>query len=237
MNVKGVFFDLYGTLLIYGDMVTAWDEWTSFIHCSFVNRGLDIGRAALEPYVDGFFSEPEPPASENDELTLYERRIAALGHQLNLDLTTDDLRKISKGSIKSWAKHTHLDPDAKPLLQELKSIKTLALISNFDHPPHVHAQLKEFGLDDIFDTVIVSGEVGIDKPDTKIFSLALEHTNLQAQEVAYIGDMIKEDIQGSKSAGMSPILIDRERNETSGHTLDDGTPVITSLTELKQLIR
>ena len=41
--------------------LTLKDEWTSSIHCSLVDHGLDIERAALEPYVDGFLSKPEHP--------------------------------------------------------------------------------------------------------------------------------------------------------------------------------
>ena len=47
MEVKGIFFDLYGTLMIYGDMVRAWEDWFSAIHESLVRHGYDNSKDFL----------------------------------------------------------------------------------------------------------------------------------------------------------------------------------------------
>ena len=40
----------------------------------------------------------------------------------------------------------------------------------------------------MFDTVVISGEVGVKKPDPAIFRIALDQTGLQPQDVAFVGD-------------------------------------------------
>jgi FMN phosphatase YigB (HAD superfamily) len=52
-----------------------------------------------------------------------------------------------------------------------------------------------------FTAIVISGEVGIRKPDPRIFHLALQRTGLQPEEVVYVGDT-EEDIAGA--LGMHP---------------------------------
>jgi putative hydrolase of the HAD superfamily len=58
------------------------------------------------------------------------------------------------------------------------------------------------GLDDLFDAVIVSGEVGCRKPEAAIFHLTLGRLGVRADEVAMIGDDLKADIEGAQGVGI-----------------------------------
>jgi FMN phosphatase YigB (HAD superfamily) len=67
---------------------------------------------------------------------------------------------------------------------------------------------------------VISDQVGIAKPDPRIFQITLEKTGLQPSEVVYVGDSV-EDIQGSQAAGIHTILIRREKEwETWGNYSD-----------------
>lgn len=222
-KLNGVLFDLYGTILVYGDMETAWQEWISSIRKSLQKLGVKVGEDRLRTACTGFFSKPDPPGDYGQELTLYERRIGALGKQLGVELTEREISDISRKSVHSWARHTFLDPQAQTLLNEIRSTLRIGLISNFDHPPHVHSRLAELGLTKFFETVVVSGEVGIEKPDPGIFSLALGEIGLAAEEVAFVGDSVEDDIKGSAAIGMTPILIYRHDKNTEPTPRDFGT--------------
>jgi putative hydrolase of the HAD superfamily len=93
------------------------------------------------------------------------------------------------------------------------------LISNFDHPPHARRILSEGGLAHCFETIVISGEAGIKKPDPKIFRIALEGTGLRADEVVYVGDT-QEDVDGAIAAGIRPILIVRPEEPNQLRILD-----------------
>ena len=139
MTYTGVFFDLYGTLLVYGDMETAWNEWLEVFYAGLCRRGLTLSKRAFEETCHNFFSRPEPDA-DDDNLTVYERRIRAHCNAIGLHLDSDALRETADQTAKSWQKHITPDPHAIPVLTELAKTKTLALVSDFDHPPHLRFQ-------------------------------------------------------------------------------------------------
>ena len=218
MHVKGIFFDLYGTLLVYGNMKQAWSDWLSAFYDLLRERGLDLSKASFALECDGFFSKAAPIGNEND-LTELEWRIKSLARKLNLELDKDRLRSIADTIAGAWQTHISLDPETIPVLTALRRDKKIGLVSNFDHPQHVRHVLAQYGLDPFFDTIVISSEVGVKKPDPAIFSFALEQTGLLQNEVIYVGDT-DDDVAGAAAAGILPIFIDRPINGTDGTALD-----------------
>ena len=231
-EIRGVFFDLYGTLLCYGDMEAAGESWYHAIRRGLVASGRAFDEKTLIRLCEEFLLQPEPPAQDGG-LTVYERRMSELVEELGLALAPEELRQISEVSVAAWHVHTHLDPEAKSVLGELQGRYKLALISNFDHPPHVHRLLDELALRPFFDSVIVSGDVGIKKPDPAIFAPALEQTGLVADEALFVGDSPEDDIAGARAAGLWPVLIRRSLDD--GRT-EDGVRVVTGLREVVGLV-
>lgn len=244
MNRKGVFFDLYGTLLIFSDMDGAWLAWRKALYDLLLERGLSLSAEEFAPYGDELFLRPVPPLA-NDGLTLYERQLQALCHDLHLPVSRQDLATVATTTINTWQQWIALDPEAPAVLAALQQDRQLALISNFDHPPHAHAILADLGLLPFFQAVVISGDVGVRKPDPRIFSFALDQTGLKPEEVVYVGDSV-EDVQGARAAGLYPIRIRRRLlSQTSGenlfadHDQQDafvGVPVISHLRELVHLL-
>jgi len=58
------------------------------------------------------------------------------------------------------------------------------------------------------ETLIDSGAVGVEKPDPRIFRLALEAMSAVPEQTAYVGDMPRFDVVGAKRAGLRPLLMD-----------------------------
>lgn len=212
MSINGVFFDLYGTLLIYNDMYDAWSDFISQFYVCLQNNGLSIAKETFTRHCDCFFDKEEPPLRE-DGLTIFERRIQALCFELEFSIEVADIKHTANTILNTIQQRHYLDPDCYPVLEALRQHKTLALISNFDHPPHVYTIMGQFGLEKFFNTVVVSGDVGIKKPNPGIFYLALERTGLQPEEVVHVGDT-SEDIHGALTAGITPVLLQRGRLTT-----------------------
>ena len=247
MNVRGVFFDLYGTLLVYGDMRAAWRAWLEALHDSLNGDGLEgPSIEALDRHCRGFFHKPVPPVLR-DGLTVYEDRLCGLLEDLDLQVDAERVCFAAQRSADAWQRFITLDSDALPVLEELGERYRLALVSNFDHPPHVQSVLAATGMDSHFESVVVSGEVMVKKPDPRIFSFALEALDLQASEVMYVGDS-PEDVDGALAAGIVPVQLVRPdveqavsprdymaaaRDETSGEPVR----TIRRLGELPMLVR
>ena len=68
--------------------------------------------------------------------------------------------------------------------------------------------LEGAGLGDELDFVIDSALVGVEKPDPRIFRLALEQAGVAPHEAVYIGDLYSVDVLGSRAAGLRSILLD-----------------------------
>ncbi len=232
-EIRGVFFDLYGTLLRYGDMEAAGDSWFRCIRRELIACGRAFDGETLIRVCEEFLIQPEPPV-QDDGLTVYERRIRELVGELGLALGLEELRRISAASVAAWHAHTPLDPEAKGVLGELQGRYKLALISNFDHPPHVHRLLDELALRPFFDAVVVSGDVGVKKPDPAIFAPALKQTGLATDEALFVGDSPEDDVAGARAAGLRPVLIRRSLG-ADGWT-EDGVRVVTGLREVVRLV-
>ena len=81
-----------------------------------------------------------------------------------------------------------------------------AVISNSNGS--VRSILESVGLAGQLDYVIDSGELGFEKPDPRIFRLALERSGVDAASAVYIGDLYSVDILGARAAGIRAILLD-----------------------------
>ncbi|HKC96961.1 MAG TPA: HAD-IA family hydrolase, partial [Methylomirabilota bacterium] len=70
------------------------------------------------------------------------------------------------------------------------------------------SMLTAVGLGPSLEFVIDSGEVGVEKPDPRIFQLALDRAGVAASDAAYIGDFYSIDVRGAGAAGLTPVLLD-----------------------------
>lgn len=119
--------------------------------------------------------------------------------------------------------------DVPPVLTQLSSITSLGVVSNFE--PWLDDLLRLRGVRDRFDVCVISGNVGIEKPDPRIYEMALEEAGVGARDAAYVGDNPEFDVWPVIDLGMTPVLIDR-RERFPEH---EGTR-ITDMRELPALL-
>ena len=83
---------------------------------------------------------------------------------------------------------------------------TLAVVSNSDGT--CAESLEEAGLLGYLDFVIDSAEVGVEKPDPRIFEIALVRCRTTPDRTLYVGDLYHADVLGSRAAGLHALLLD-----------------------------
>jgi len=81
-----------------------------------------------------------------------------------------------------------------------------AVISNSNGS--VRSILSALGLTAHVDFVLDSAEVGVEKPDPRIFELALGQARLAPAEAVYVGDLYSVDVRGARASGMRAVLLD-----------------------------
>lgn len=80
-------------------------------------------------------------------------------------------------------------------------------MSNFDG--RLKEILQHLDLYHSFDLVVASGEVGVEKPNPKIFQIVLDHYHLcNASHLIHIGDNVKKDYQAARDFGARALLFD-----------------------------
>ena len=118
--------------------------------------------------------------------------------------------------------------DVLPVLEQLRARGSrLGVISNWEG--WLHDLLGDRGVKDMFECIIVSGTVGLEKPDPAIFHLAFEEMRVTASQCVYVGDSVEYDVAPSLELGIEPVLIDRRGRHAA---VDLPCRRITSLFEL-----
>jgi putative hydrolase of the HAD superfamily len=102
---------------------------------------------------------------------------------------------------------TRADPRAAAALARARAAGlAVGVISNSNGT--VRRTLEVHGLAAHIDFLIDSSEVGVEKPDPRIFGLGLARVGVAAAEAAYVGDLYSVDVLGARAAGLAAVLID-----------------------------
>ena len=96
------------------------------------------------------------------------------------------------------------------LLRALRDRHRLALVSNFDYTPTAHLILEREGIEDLFDLVVVSADVGWRKPNPVIFETALGGLGIAASRALFVGDRAEIDVAGAQGVGIPVAWINRD---------------------------
>ena len=105
-----------------------------------------------------------------------------------------------------WA----LFPEVRAVLEALHPHHRLGIISNFDG--RLRAILRHLGIAGYFEPVVISSEVGADKPDPRIFQHALEISGLPPGAALHVGDDPVRDWQAAAAAGLRCFRLARPAN-------------------------
>ena len=123
----------------------------------------------------------------------------------------------------------YLFDDVIDVIAYLKAKYRLAILTN-GSPISQRRKLESTGILNMFELSVVSGEVGIDKPDPRIFDVMCERLNVKPQDCLYIGDNYVNDVLGARNAGWNAIYLNRL------HLASDETQMIDSLEKLKKIL-
>jgi putative hydrolase of the HAD superfamily len=165
----------------------------------------------------------DPAKSKAFWTALYRKLLDELGIE-NEDLVDRLYRRFS-----SSASYKLFD-DVLPTLSQLKSDGfRLGVISNFDE--WLEDMLVELEIGDLLDVSVISGTTGVEKPDPRIFQIAIERAEVDPSRAVHVGDSIVSDVRPAAEMGMVPVLLDR-----TGRYPDERCATIGSLRELPALL-
>lgn len=173
---------------------------------------------AFEHYMDAFLDDFCPQISENERIKRkndmrdtgnggYVNRVEWCKLLCRMWQWNDapPVEELAFHYDKTFGDHNVIFPNSKKLLKELKAKGYIVgVITNGPSMLQNH-KMDESGLRPYCDIVVVSGDLGIHKPDPQLFVYTAEKLGLNTDECVYVGDHPVNDIQGALQAGMKAI--------------------------------
>ena len=97
-----------------------------------------------------------------------------------------------------------MGPD-EPMIEAVKTAKRSGIRTGLISNSWGHGRYDRDAFPEMFDGVVISGEVGLHKPEPEIFHLGAEKVGLSPEECVFVDDL-KENCEGAAAVGMTPIL-------------------------------
>jgi epoxide hydrolase-like predicted phosphatase len=180
MMIRAVIFDLGGVLL----------RTTDFTPREQLATRLGMNRHELEEFI---FGRQSGDMAQRGEITVGQHW-DNLCHQLNY--SPQELQAL----LNEFFGYDQLDNSLVDYVRKLHASYKTGLLSNaWDDLRQVIAEKWHF--EDAFDDMIISAEVGLAKPDRRIFQLAVDRLGVEANQAIFVDDM-QRNVDGAKAVGM-----------------------------------
>ncbi len=247
--IKAVTFDLWHTLLTessanYSEKLNEYR--TTRTHSALKSCGHGISYEDVKmAYMESGKELKELWKSEMD-VSITDQLKILTSHLSRYSKNIDEkfLKSLEKPYVEGVLRfEPSLIEGARETIESLKTNCLIGLISNTGRTPGniLRIILKNNGLDEYFDVLTFSGEVGIRKPHRKIFEDTLAEIGIKPQEAVHVGDNFKADIIGAKKVGMKAILYNKYNDCDALNSYSDSQTkpdaVINELTDVIDLVK
>lgn len=131
--------------------------------------------------------------------------------------------------------HWQPEDDTLPTLHTLKNAGyRLGMITNAANADNANRLIDMFELRPYFEVILISAVEGIRKPDTRIYSRALNRLSIPSSQTVMVGDTLTADILGAQNAGLRAVWITRRSDRPENQRSNEITPdaVVETLSDL-----
>ena len=246
MPIKAVVFDYGHTIVDFRRteeaLLEAYGQIRARIEAALEIEAPEVGhlidRVAREVDRMVGVSYEERRMEELDTLAVFDE---VLRNVLGLEVPRDVVGHIVALDHSAFTNTITVSGDNLAVLAELRrrGLK-LGLISNVTLLPDLmRADIEALGIGQHLDAALFSSEVGVRKPDERIFRTMLERLDVEPADAVFVGDRLLDDIEGAHNVGMRGVLThefrveedERVRPDAVIERLPDLLPVIDSLQE------
>ena len=235
--IKAVFFDLDGTLC---DSDTAWSIAEKETFQLLCKQYPDVSEEAVTnawtTVHQRLFQQLD--AGKLSMAEVRDARFQCLFEELGLP-TDKAMEELSDFFCSRYLTGLYLYDDVT-VLEKLTGYH-VGIITNGAHDEHTDSQLskvRHLGLSERIQSLTISGEIGIRKPNLEIFKLACERADVLPEEAVYVGDTIENDIVGANRAGMTSVFINRKSEVLIPESADEQPDyTVSSLHDVSSCLR
>ncbi|MBO0428078.1 HAD family hydrolase [Vagococcus fluvialis] len=208
--MKTIIFDVDDTL--YDQVI----PFKKAIEKNFPNNNIDIDKLyeMSRRFSDEVFELTERGEMNLENMHIY--RIQEAFKYFGTTISQEEARTFQK-DYQNNQKEITLLPDIQDSFDFVsKQHITMGIVTN-GPIEHQKNKIKQLGLEKWIQksNMFISSEVGIAKPDVRLFELVQKKMNLVPSETYYIGDSFENDVVGASNAGWNTIWINRKNKKNS----------------------
>ena len=168
---------------------------------------------------------------KNRGLTHEAIRLEAFKRTLQFIKSPDDNLAVHLNTL--YLKHRFEDillfDDVLPTLDKLQGRYMMGLLSNGNTYP------ERCGLGGYFQFVVFAQEHGIQKPNPRLFEIAIERAGCTKRQLLHVGDSFQNDVIGAKQAGIKSVWLNRQGTNNKAEQQPEFE--ISSLKELTRVVK
>ncbi len=227
-----IIFDLDDTIL---DTTLSADRLWSRAAEYFADRaGVDASVFDEQMKVSRVWFWSDPDRNRAGRMDLYKARAGCVEHALKVLGASDNELATA---IADWFTERRI-PEMKPFdgaIEALQSLKQagvlLGLISNGKGETQRDKVIR-FGLEPLFNCIILEGEFGAGKPDRRVFDHALSELQVQPENTWMVGDNLHWEVAAPQALGMKGVWVDWRNTGLPADTDVQPDRIIQSIAEL-----
>lgn len=208
------------TRVLHGYLV---DQGFKVDYRDFTDAYMPIAQASYEKCEEAGHLEPD-----------YRQNIEDTFSKLNVDNPVEHSIGAWSHYLGRWIEETEFFPGVPEMLDILGERYKLGVITNYMDGPTCRRVFEKLGYDDIFDSLVVSHELGYMKPASILFETAMRETDSKPDSCVMVGDTYGADVVGGNHAGMKTILVDVYDNQHEYY--DECTGVIKRINEFPEAL-
>jgi putative hydrolase of the HAD superfamily len=199
--ISSILFDAGGTIVFPNFRRIA----AELAEGAAVDPGIPEKLARADALIRFELDRPEVVGATNDH-GRFRRYMAALAREAGYASLSDGAFARLDEYHRTHNLWEDVPAEVPRALNRLRDRFRMGVVSNANGT--VRAKLERVGLAGFFEIIVDSHEEGVEKPDPRIFHIALNRMGIAAGETAYVGDLYHVDIVGAAAAGLKPYLLD-----------------------------
>jgi putative hydrolase of the HAD superfamily len=189
--LRAVLFDWGGTLVEF--------EWDDDLLAAGHRAGFAaLGRGDAAAFTDRFRNDLQPALRPGDDYRALLRRELGAGDE--------EVDRFLDAEYEVWTPAHALLGSAHAMLEALRArgLRLAVVANGWPEPGRLtRRRIAELGVAERVDAIVLADEVGVLKPDARIFQAALDQLGVGAAEALHVGDRPEDDIRGAGNAGLT----------------------------------
>ena len=232
--IDTIYFDNWNTLVKAPELMKRGSS-TRIFREYLGDQGLEVPDNFIDIYVLIARAQERRAESDGHREPDYRQRLEDVFNELGLPEPIEHSKGAWGHYLRKWPEQTEYFHGVPEMLLELKKSYKLGIITNYMDGPTCREVFLKLGYNDIFDSLVVSEELGYLKPAQILFETALKETGSRPENSVMVGDTFGADVVGGNLAGIKTVLVDIYDNQHDNY--HEATAVIKDIIEFPEALK